>query len=65
MYPRYLDFLPMRDVQPLGVPIRSVTPYWYSPWDGPGSDLYMDTPRGMVAAYFSNDGEVRIEDLRT
>lgn len=64
MYPRYLDFLPMRDVHANGVPMRSVTPYWYSPWDGPGSDLVFPTPRGDVYAYFSDAGEGRIEDGR-
>jgi hypothetical protein len=44
--------------------MRSVTPYWYSVGDGPGSDLWMDTPRGMFCAFFSNCGNARIEDLR-
>ena len=64
MHPRYFDFMPMNRVMRPGVPMRSVTPYWYSVGDGPGSDLWMDTPRGMFCAFFSNCGNARIEDLR-
>jgi len=65
MYPRYLDFLPWGQVQPLGVPWRNVTPHWYAYDDPPGAELWVHTPRGSVAAFFDTTGNGRIEDLRT
>jgi hypothetical protein len=65
MYPRFYDFIaPQSLVFAIERPYRSLQPYWYSFGDGPGSDLWMDTPRGMVAAFFSNCGNARIEDCR-
>jgi len=65
MYPHYFDYIaPQWLTFALGQPYRNMASYWYSPWDGPGSALRLDTPRGMVCAFFSDCGEVRIEDLR-
>jgi len=65
MYPRFYDFIaPQSLAFDYGRPYRSLAAWWYSLSDGPGSALHLDTPRGMVCAYFSNCGNARIEDLR-
>ena len=66
MYPRFYDFIaPQSLAFDDGRPYRSVKARaWYSLGDGPGSALYLDTPRGMFCAFFSNCGNARIEDLR-